>query len=201
MLIVAHPMFGFQDAGFRVETFAPDKPFPSLSLPYTNRQIHNEAIPVLYGMNKSSPVDSTSQQVGLLQAFLDCIGSVNAALLSHICINFPIAESMKGQPGKVKVRDDSLQTLRILREKATNLMTLETFICDKISVGLTETDQDNSQFILDGLAQIDGQLKAIPSLNRVIVRILGQSPTSSVIESMQGLGWVILRSHGHNTVM
>ena len=196
VLIVAHPVFLFQDAGSRIETFAPDRPFRWLSLLYTNRQMHNEAIPVLYGMNKFSLVDSTSQQVGLLQTFLDCIGSVNAGLLSHICINFPVAESIKVQPGKVKVRDDSLQTLKILREKATNLTTLETFIYGKTSMGLTETDQDNSQFIQDGLAQIDAQLKTIPSLNRVIVRILGESPTVSVIESMQGLGWVILRSHG-----
>ena len=46
VLIVAHPVF-FQDAGSRVETFAPDRPFRWLSLLYTNRQMHNEAITVL----------------------------------------------------------------------------------------------------------------------------------------------------------
>lgn len=61
---------------------------------------------------------------------------------------------------------------------------------------LSETDQDNSQFIQDGLSQIDAQLKVIPSLNRVIVRMLGETPTLSVIELMQGLGWAVLRSHG-----
>jgi hypothetical protein len=59
VLIVAHPVFLFQDAGSRVETFAPDRPFRLLSLLYTNRQMHNEAIPVLYGMNNFSLVDST----------------------------------------------------------------------------------------------------------------------------------------------
>lgn len=38
MLVVAHPVFLFQDAGSRVETFAPDRPFRWLSLLYTNRQ-------------------------------------------------------------------------------------------------------------------------------------------------------------------
>ena len=196
VLIVAHPVFLFQDAGSRVETFAPDRPFRWLSLLYTNWQMHNEAIPVLYGMNNFSLVDSTPQQVSLLRTFLDCIGSVNAGLLSHLCINFPAAESIEAQPGKVKLRDDSLQTLKLLQEKSTNLTILETFIYGKNSMDLTETDQDNSQFIQDGLAQINTQLQAIPSLNRVIVRILGEPPTLSVIASMQGLGWVVLRSHG-----
>ena len=196
VLIVAHPVFLFQDAGSRVETFAPDRPFRWLSLLYTNRQMHNEAISVLYGMNKFSLVDSTPQQVSLLQTFLDCIGSVNAGLLSHLCINFPVAESIEGQRGKFKLRNDSLQTLKLLQEKSTNLTTLETLLYGKNSMDVTETDQNNSQFIQDELAQIDAQLKAIPSLNKVIVKILGETPTLSVIESMQGLGWVVLRSHG-----
>ena len=62
-------------------------------------------------------------------------------------------------------------------------------------MGIIETDQDKSQFIQDGLSQIYAQLKAIPSLNRVIVRVLGGTPTFLVIELMQGLEWVILRSH------
>ena len=56
--------------------------------------MHNEVIPVLYGMNNFSLVDSTPKQVGLVQTFFDCIGSVNAGLLSHLCINFPVAESI-----------------------------------------------------------------------------------------------------------
>ncbi len=196
VLIVAHPVYLFRDAGSRVETFAPDRPFRWLSLLYTNRQTHSEAIPVLYGMNNFSLVDTTPQQLGLLESFVDCIGSVNAGLLSHLCINFPVAESIDGQPGKVKLRDDSLQSLKLLREKFTKLTTLEIFVHSKGSKGLIRTDQDNSQFIQDGLSQIDAQLKTIPSLNRVIVRVFDETPIPSVIELMQGLGWAVLRSHG-----
>ena len=199
VLIVAHPVFLFQDAGSRVETFAPERPFRWLSLLYTNRQMHSEAIKVLYGMNNFGLLDTTPQQLGLLQTFLNYIGSVNAGLLSHLCINFPVAESIEGQPGKVKLRDDSLQSLKLLREKCTNLTTLETLIHSKNSKGLIKTDQDNSQFIQNGLSHIDAQLKAIPSLNRVIVRnyngTYDGTPTPSVIELMQGLGWVVLRGH------
>ena len=196
VLIVAHPVYLFQDAGSRVETFAPDRPFRWLSLLYTNRQMHSEAIPVLYGMNNFSLLDTTPQQLGLLESFLDCIGSVNAGLLSHLCINFPVTESIDGQPGKVKLRDDSLQSLTLLREKFTKLTTLEIFVNSKSSKDLIRMDQDNLQFIQDGLLQINAQLITIPSLNRVIVRVFGETPAPLVIEFMQGLGWVVLRSHG-----
>ena len=157
--------------------------------------MYNEAIPVLYGMNNFSLVDTTPQQVGLLQAFFDCIGSVNAGSLSYLYINFLVVESIEGQLGKFKLRDDSSQSLKLMREKCTNLTTLETFIHNKNSQGLMKTDQDNSQFIPNRLSQIDAQLK-VPSLNRVIVKIFDETPTPSVIELMQGLRWVILRSHG-----
>ena len=195
VLIVAHPIFLFQDAGPRVETFAPERPFRWLSLLYTNRQMHSEAVPVLYGMNSFSLVDTTPQQVDLLKNFLTCIGSVNAGLLSSLCVNFPAAESMEGQPGNVKLRDDSLHSLKLLQERCTNLTTLETLIHSKNSQGLIQTDQNNLQFIHDGLLQVDARLKAIPSLNRVIVRIYEGTPTPSVIELMQGLGWLVLRGH------
>ena len=196
VLIVPHPVVLFQDAGSRVETFAPDRPVRWLSLLYINRQMHSEAIPILYGMNNFCLLDSTPQQVYLLQAFLDCIGSVNSGLLSHLCINFPVAERIEDQPGKVKLRDDSLQSLKLLRERCTNLTTVETYLYWKTSTSLIITDPDNSQSILDGLSQIDAQLKAFPSLNRVIVRVFGWTPTPSLIGLMRGLGWLVLRSHG-----
>ncbi|MCJ1439227.1 hypothetical protein MMC27_008618 [Xylographa pallens] len=195
VLIVAHPIYLFQEPGSRVEAFAPDKPFRWLSLLYTDRLIHKEATPVLYGMNNFCLVDTTPQQIGLLQDFLKCIGFVNAGLLSHLCINFPVTENVGGQTGKVKLRDDSLHSLKLLRDQCTNLTILETFVHRKNSKGLVYADQDNSQFIQDGLSQINSQFKAISSLNKVIVRIHEGTPIPSVIEMMQGLGWVVLRGH------
>lgn len=197
VLIIAHPVFLFQDTGSRVETFAPDRPHQWLSLLYTNRQMRSEATPVLYGMNNFSLVDTTRQQTGLLQAFVDCIGSVNAESLSYLCINLPVAERIEDQPGKIKLRDDSLRSLKILQENCTNLTTLDFLIHNKNSKALVQTDLVDLQFIRDALSQIDAQLKAILSLNRIIVRVRNAIPIpTSVIESMQGLGWVVLRGHG-----
>ena len=190
VLIILHPLYLFQEPGSPVETFAPDRPLQWLALLYTNRQIYVEASAVLYAINRFHFVDITRQQVGVLRSFLDCIGSVNAASLSHLCINFPITESIDEQPGKVTLRDDSLQSLKLLKDKCTNLSTLETLVHYKNSNLFTRTDE----FLREALSQIDAQLKAIPSLKKIIVRVevYDRVPTSSAKDLMQGLGWLVL---------
>ncbi|MCJ1486633.1 hypothetical protein MMC06_006811 [Schaereria dolodes] len=193
VLVVAHPLFLFQETGSQVvETFAPDRPFRWLALLYTNRQVHDEASAVLYVLNHFTFMDTTRHQGGLLQNFLSCIGSVNAGLLSHLSINFPIAESVEGQPGKVILREDDLHSLKLLQEKCTNLTTLETLVYSQNSRSLINPKHDDSQFIREALSQIDAQLKAMPSLSKIIVRLYDGTPAPSVMELMQGLGWDIL---------
>lgn len=189
VLMVAHPIYLFQDTGSRVETFAPDRPPRWLALLFTNRQANSEASAILYGMNNFSLLDTTRQQVGLLQAFITCIGPVNASFLSHLCINFPVVE---GQPGKPRLKEDGIQSLKLLQEKCTSLTTLETHIYSNNSGGLTGKDQDSSQFIREALLQFDVQLRAIPSLDKIVIRVYGGTPTPSAMEFMQGFGWVVL---------
>jgi hypothetical protein len=195
VLILPHPLYLFQEPNFRVETFAPERPSRWLALLYTNRQIYYEASVALYGTNHFHLVDITQQQFGLLQSFLDCIGPVNAASLSHLCINFPVAESIDGQPGKVKLRDDSLQSLKLLRDKCTNLLTLETLVHYKNDSVFRKTDS----VLQEALLAIDAQLKTIPSLERIIVRVVVRDgvPTTSAKDVMQGLGWMVLSDDGN----
>ncbi|KAH6884996.1 hypothetical protein B0T10DRAFT_409548 [Thelonectria olida] len=192
VLVVGHPIYLFQDKGSRVETFAPDKPIRWLALLHSNRQIYGEARAVLYGMSRFILVDTTQQQVDLLQSFLDCIGPVNANLLSHLCINFPVAENREDQPCEVKLREDGRQSLRLLQENCTNLTTLETFVHSKNSSFLIGADEDNSQFVREALLRIDAQLKAISSLQRIIVRVYIGTLTPLVKDMMRGLGWVVV---------
>jgi len=151
-----------------------------------------KASAVLYGLNHFTLVDTTRHQVGLLQSFLNCIGSVNAGLLSHLCISFPVAENVEGQPGKIMIREDGLRSLKLLQDKCTNLKTLETHVHSQNSRGLIQASHDDSQFIREALSQIDAQLKSISSLSKIIVRFYDARPTLSVMELMQGLGWVTL---------
>lgn len=65
-------------------------------------------------------MDTTNYQGGLLQSFLNCIGPVNAGLLSHLSINFPVVESVEGQPERVILSEDDLYSLKLLQEKYTN---------------------------------------------------------------------------------
>jgi hypothetical protein len=117
---------------------------------------------------------------------------VNAGLLSHLSINFPLAESIAGQPGKIALREDNLHTLKLLKEKCTNLTTLEALIYSRNSRRLINPSHDDSQFGREALLHIDAQLKAISSLKKIIVRSYDRTPTTSAMELMQGLGWVIL---------
>jgi len=195
VLFVAHPLYLFQQTGSEVvEIFAPERRVRWLALLYTNRQVHEEASAVLYGLNHFTFMDTTRHQGNLLQSFLNCIGSLNAGHLSHITINFPVAESVKGQPGKIVLREDDLRSLKLLQEKCIKLTTLETLVYSYNSIGLAKESQDSndSQFIQEALSQIDAQLKAIPSLSKTIVRFYNGPPTPEVVELMQRLRWVIL---------
>ncbi len=193
VLVVAHPLYLFQDTGSGVvETFAPERPFRWLSLLYTNRQIHDEARAVLSGSNQFNLLDTTQQQGGLLQSFLDCITSVNASLLSHLSINFPVIKAIEGQPGKAELGEDDMHSLTLLQEECTNLATLEILIHSENSKHLVDPNQGDSQFIREALSEISTQLGAIPSLKKVIVRSYDRTLTPLVIDFMQGLRWEIL---------
>ncbi|KAK5936496.1 hypothetical protein PMZ80_011263 [Knufia obscura] len=190
VLVIPHPLYLFQEPGFSVDTFAPDKPFQWPALLYTNRQIHGEASAVLYGMNHFHFVDITAQQVDVLRSFLSHIGITNAASVSHLCVNFPVAQNIEGEPRKFRLRDDSMQALTLLQDKCTSLSTLETVVHYKNSSFFTRTDK----FLQEALPQIDAQLRAISSLESIVVRVEvhGQIPTSSAKELMQELGWSVV---------
>ncbi len=192
VLTVDHPLYLFRGSGSRVESFAPEKPFRWLALLYTNRQIYSEAVAVLYRMNIFTLMDTTQHQAELLQYFLDCIGSENASLLTHLCINFPLIEGMKDKPETVKLSKDSLQSLKLLEDNFTSLTTLETLIHSGKHTSLIKASQYDSGFVRETLSQIDTHTKAVSSLNRFIVRIYDRSPKPSVIESMRELGWIVL---------
>jgi hypothetical protein len=196
LLTVPHPLYLFQEPNSRIESFGPGKPHRWLALLLTSRQICHEASVELYGTNQFHLVDTTPQQVKLLQAFLGCIGSENAASLSHLSINFPVLEDIDGRPGEVKFRDDSLQSLELLRENCTKLSTLEILVHSKSNSVFKRADDS----LQEALLLIDAQLKTIPSLGKIVVPVKARdgAPTSAAKEIMQGLGWVVVDDGGRN---
>ena len=189
-LIILHPLYIFSSPGIPVEVFGPDTPNHWLALIYTNRQISAEASAVLYRVNHFELVDITRPQIGVLRSFLDCIGPANANSLSYLCISFPIVVNNDEEPGEVKIRDDSLQIVEILRNKCTKLSTLETTIHYKNSGFFKKSDQ----FLQQAFLYLDAQLKTIYSLQNIVVRIDTQNavPTTSTKEMMHQLGWLVL---------
>ncbi|KAL6366133.1 hypothetical protein LRP88_00229 [Fusarium phalaenopsidis] len=192
VLAVERPVYLFQDFVPRVEAFAPDKPKWWIALLYTNRQISSEAKTVLYGNNNFHLMDNPQKHGTLLQSFLECVGSSNATFLSRLCISFPVAEKAQGQPHAVTIRQDSLHTLNIVQEKCTGLKTLEMQLCRENSGLLAGAREEDAQRVRDALARIDAQLKAIPSVKKVVVRLYIKNLPSLIIDAMRGLAWAVL---------
>lgn len=190
LFVVDHPIILYQHIGSKaVQTLLPDQPPQWLALLYTNRQIHDEGIAVLYGSNNFTFIDRTQHQAKLLQCFFNSINSVNAGLLTQICINFPVVQDVEGQPGKVKLAEDDVNTLKLLRENCTSLTILETLIHSRNSRRLISPSQDDKQFLREAMSQIDPQLKSIRTLNTVAVKCYTGLPSPLIIESMREFGW------------
>ncbi|KAK2756387.1 hypothetical protein FQN54_005279 [Arachnomyces sp. PD_36] len=192
VLILLRPVYLFQDRGGPLGSFIPGKPSQWRALLYVSRQISDEARVVLYSSNQFNiqEVPTKYDQGRVLRSFLDCIGPTNTRLLSRLCVNFPATEKVEGQEGKIRLREDALQWLQLLQRECPNLKTLETLVYSNDSSELIE-ERDSTQLVRDVLLGIDGQFRAIASLDRIIVRVTSGTPSPSVKEFLQGLGWAV----------
>ena len=189
VLAVNTPLYLFGEST-QVRSFALELPRQWLALLHTNQQISNEASAVLYSSNRFTLVDATKQEE-LLQSFLDGIGPANASSLSFLTVGFPVVERISEESQKPRLHKESLRSLALLQERCTGLTTLQAMIQSQNSSGLSKENQDDLPFIKDAFSQIDTQMRAIPSLRRISVRIYGVNLNPRVVELMQGLGWVI----------
>lgn len=190
VLALPHPIYLFQGYGGKVESFGPQIPLRWRSLVYTNRQIHTEASEVLYGASQFMLMDTTPQQVNLLQAFMDRIGRVHSRSLTHLCINFPMATIVEEDPPSGQSVSTDMRSLQILQAHCTSLHTLEMQVHKKNSS--VWTDPDKWPSAQQSLMQTARELRGMPSLNRIIIRFYNVKPTLPVMDLMQELGWVVL---------
>jgi hypothetical protein len=192
VLYISQPIYLFQDSGPLVEIFTPGRPRRWLALLQVNRQIHDEAAEVLFGINHFTLLDERQPQDRLLGAFLTCIGPVNSAWISRLSMDFP---ALTSSTGGVKLKDDSLQRLKLLQNHCTHLTTLEFSFSVKHIKDLSLLTGDSPQVQAEALSLIDSQLQTIPSLKTIIIRITGPEPVSSTVHCMQSLGWTTLLIH------
>jgi hypothetical protein len=189
VLAVPHSLHLFQDPGYPVESFIPEKPYAWLALLYTNRQISEDAKAVLYGSNRFTlqEVETAQLRGSLLESFINRIGPFNAGSLSHLCINFPATEMIQGQSGGIRLREDSLRSLQLLQKQCAKLTTLETLIYSKNSKGLIQEDQ---KFVREVLLEINSQFRGISCLKKIVVRVQSGSPalrSENSSKSLDGL--------------
>ncbi|CAG9943827.1 unnamed protein product [Clonostachys rosea f. rosea IK726] len=195
---IYHEVFGagqtfflFPGGGTQVHALAPTKSRRWNAFLFTNRLIYSEAREIVYGANRFVLVDVTHTQTGLLYNFLGGIGPANASLITHLAISFPVMDRVEGQEGEFALRGDSLRALELLRAQCTRLKTLELQVHRQNSAGLTEEKDCDSEFARVALPRIDQQLKAISSLEQVVVEVYEKALMPSVENAMQALGWIV----------
>lgn len=122
-------------------------------------------------------MEIASYRSNILKSFINSVASVNAGFLSHLRISFPATERVDGQSGEIRLREDTLQNLQLLRIECIELKRLEALIYGKSSRCLITEDPDSTQFALDVLVKINTELRRMASLNTIIVWLCSGSPT------------------------
>ncbi|PTD03454.1 hypothetical protein FCULG_00012817 [Fusarium culmorum] len=194
MLVASNPILVFQESASRpVEFFVPGKPtqWPELVLMKCREYNEQETNAVFYGSNHFNFVDTTTQrETSILQAFLVSSTSANAHLLSHMSLSFPALEAAQGQPEAVRLTQGGTHALELVQDYCVNLKILEFYVHKGNAFGLA--GEALSESLHKALSQVDARLKALSSLEKIVIRYYHDRPTTEVVQLMQGLGWIVL---------
>lgn len=148
------------------------------------KKAHREASSILYSGNRFEIRDSK-----LLTSFLDQIGAQNAGFLRHLVIAFPDFHS--DDVAGIHLNEDGVRTLDLIRKKCQNIIILETSI-RRTNVRDMRLDAFDAPGAVDqALVLVDAQLRAIPSLRELRVRVHNEAINPSLREKMRGYGWII----------
>ncbi|KAN0068465.1 hypothetical protein V8E54_013189 [Elaphomyces granulatus] len=83
-----------------------------------SKSVYHEASPLLYSRNRFDFTDLASRgRLSALTSFFNQTGDKNASFIRHLCIDF------LGYPD---LKEDSIRTLELIREKCTNITIFET---------------------------------------------------------------------------
>ena len=159
-----------------------------------NKQVHQEANPLLYSMNRfrvGAGEYSYTYEISweILRKFLDHIGNQNASFLRQICIAFPAFEIYHA--GNITLQEDSVLSLELLRDRCTNLNILETSLETTTAVEHSIDSLDNPLAATEAMALVNTRFKALPSLKEVIVNVFDKAPNVLLREEMRSCGWRI----------
>jgi hypothetical protein len=139
-----------------------------------SKSVYHEASPLLYSRNRFDFTDLASRgRLSALTSFFNQTGDKNASFIRHFCIDF------LGYPD---LKEDSIRTLELIREKCTNITIFETLW----------PEYENYQETSDLLELLDARLKAISSLKEVIVHIHSYKvPSYYLYKKIRDCGWTV----------
>ncbi|KAL1839951.1 hypothetical protein VTJ49DRAFT_995 [Mycothermus thermophilus] len=111
---------GGTDSGqkLRINHYVTRRPARWLAFVYTCRQVHAEAISIIYRSHQFGLVDTDPEiQLDKAQSFLNAIGPANAGCLTDVQLNFPelriLGDAVEGNAQIVELADASLACLRL----------------------------------------------------------------------------------------
>ena len=152
---------------------------------HVNKDIHREASSLFYAQNRFDFTACTSEQVA---SFLRQIGPKNAGYIQHVHVgssDFPHLA-----PDNIAFKDDSLGTLAIIRSGCANLSTLTISMTRIHGMKLCEA-LDNPKFGIEAMNLINTHIRAISSLQQIIIEVYRGGLSDYIRREMENQGWKI----------
>jgi hypothetical protein len=156
-----------------------------LAILLLNKKAHREASSILYSRNCFEIQNSE-----LLTSFLDQIGPQNAGTLRRLVIAFPAFHN-DGHAVGITLQEDGVWTLDLIHDKCQNIVTLETSLHTTNAMEIRLDEFDSPRAADQALALVDARLKAIPSLQELLVHVYGEPINLALREKMRDYGWII----------
>jgi hypothetical protein len=150
-----------------------------------NKKAHREASSILYSRNCFEV-----ENFELFASFLDQIGPQNAGFLRRLVIAFPAFHN-DGHSVGITLQDDGLRTLDLIRDKCQNIVTLETSLHTTTAMEICLDEAESPRAAEQALALVDARLKAIPSLQELLVHVYDEPINIPLREKMRDYGWII----------
>ncbi|KAI1741212.1 hypothetical protein F4680DRAFT_447121 [Xylaria scruposa] len=150
-----------------------------------NKAVHREASSLFYGMN-CFDLESPLERV---LYFLEQIGSDNAGYIRRIVIEFPFFPGLVVDDATLD--KDTVRLLATLQSRCTNLTTLSTFLYNTVSRFAT-LEEPYDQLAAEALQLFDTHLRAISSLQEIILELWQDDMSDQIRQIVESYGWTIM---------
>ena len=157
-----------------------------------SKRVYHEASPLLYSNNRfrfpQAVADTSFYTDGAhIAPFLYQIGS-QASLVHNICIGFPSFEHP--QSGGIKIREEHVKNLELIRDICTSIRTLELFVSPDHNIYALS----HSEIAVEAIHLLDTRFKTIPSLKEITVNFEvhpEEDPDDDIRKRMYDRGWAV----------